>query len=294
MGVDLVPFKTCSYDCVYCQLGRTTDKTIERATYVPVEGVLAELERRLASVERPDYITLAGSGEPTLHAGIGDIIAGARELTDVPVAVLTNGSLLWIAEVREALSAADLVVPSLDAGDEAMFQRVNRPDPRITFDQMLEGLIAFTHGFPGEVWLEVLLLEDITSSAEAVSAIASHVANIRPSRVQLNTAWRPAAETGVRPVPLPKLEELSRLFSVKTEVVAERAADVPDGAGRTVSASDVLAMLHRRPCTARDIAEGLNVHAAEVLKVLDGLLAHDDVTTQDRDGRTFYVPGASA
>jgi len=156
LGVDLVPFKTCTYDCVYCQLGRTTHRTIQRGEYVPVDAVLAGLKAKLALGPKPDYISLAGSGEPTLHARIGDLIAGIKLMTRIPIAVLTNGSLLWVPEVQDALMEADLVLPSLDAGDEPMFQRVNRPHPEILFEGMVDGLAAFTARFRKLVWLEVL------------------------------------------------------------------------------------------------------------------------------------------
>jgi len=131
LGVDLVPFKTCTFDCVYCQLGRTTNRTMERKEWVPLEPVLTQLEAKLDL--KPDYITLAGSGEPTLYSKMSELIIRIKELTDVPVAVLTNGSLLWIPEVRDALLSADLVVPSLDAGSSELFRYVNRPHTNIEF-----------------------------------------------------------------------------------------------------------------------------------------------------------------
>ena len=156
LGVDLVPFKTCTYDCIYCQLGRTTNKTIQRKEWVPLDDVVTELETKLSS--QPDYITLSGSGEPTLYSRTGELIDRIKAVTNVPVAVLTNGSLLWNQEVRARLMNADLVVPSLDAGDEAMFRAVNRPHEDISFERMLQGLIDFRHEFQGKYWLEVFLL----------------------------------------------------------------------------------------------------------------------------------------
>ncbi|MBN2512679.1 MAG: radical SAM protein, partial [Sedimentisphaerales bacterium] len=138
LGVDLVPFKTCSYDCIYCQLGRTTNKTLERKEWLPLAEITDQLKQKLYL--KPDYITLSGSGEPTLFSRCRDLIGKIKESTDVPVAVLTNGSLLWMPEVRESLLEADLVIPSLDAGSERLFQYVNRPHPDISFDKMLEGL----------------------------------------------------------------------------------------------------------------------------------------------------------
>ncbi len=149
LGVDLVPFKTCSYDCVYCQLGKTSKKTIDRKEYVAIEDVLEELERKLRFEPFPDYISLAGSGEPTLNLGIGRLISRIKRLTTVPIAVLTNGSLLWMPEVQESLMDADVVLPSLDAGDEIAFRYVNRPHKSISFETMAQGLIDFTAVFTG-------------------------------------------------------------------------------------------------------------------------------------------------
>ncbi|MBN1192433.1 MAG: radical SAM protein [Coriobacteriia bacterium] len=292
LGIDLVPFKTCTYDCVYCQLGRTTHKTMERQHYVPVDEIMAQLRCRLQSIERPDYITLAGSGEPTLNAGIGDLIGRIKESTDIPVAVLTNGSLLWMREVADSLMGADLVVPSLDAGDAELFERVNRPCEGISFGVMVEGISEFTTAFSGEVWLEVFLVEGVTSAPAEVSKIAVLVERIRPARTQLNTAWRPPAEADVRPVSGEDLERLSLLLPGTVDITAERT-DSASTAGERSSVRDdeIVSLVERRPCTAEDIATGLGMHVAEVLKRLDVLRVGGAVTTTVRGDRTFYISG---
>lgn len=152
LGVDLVPFKTCTYDCIYCQVGRTTCKTMERKEWVPMDLVLDELEGKLAC--RPDYVTLSGSGEPTLHSRLGEIIEQIQAMTDVPVAVLTNGWLLWQPQVRAELALADMVLPSLDAGDPTKFNFINRPHPSLSFDRVVEGLIAFVPSSRGGIGLK--------------------------------------------------------------------------------------------------------------------------------------------
>jgi wyosine [tRNA(Phe)-imidazoG37] synthetase (radical SAM superfamily) len=287
LGVDLVPFKTCTYDCVYCQLGRTTNLTIRRKEYVPVDAVVAEVERRLGELDAPpDYVTLAGSGEPTLHAGLGDIAADIRRRTDVPLAVLTNGSLLSEPAVADALAGMDLVVPSLDAPTAAMWRQVNRPHPDLDWETMLGGLIGFTHRFAGRVWLEVMLLADWTADEMDVSALAMLADRIRPERVQLNTAVRPAAEAGVRPVSRERLEVLARRFTPPAEVVAEfrEAGACADGA----TAEEVLALLRRRPCSARDVADGLGIPPNEALKRIDELVAAGRAAAVRRDGGVYY------
>lgn len=291
LGVDLVPYKTCTYDCVYCQLGRTTDLTVERRAYVDVDAVLDEIECALGSVQRPHYITLAGSGEPTLDLGIGDIIAGIKGFSDVSVAVLTNGSLLWMAEVRDALMAADLVIPSLDAGDRSWFYRVNRPHPSIDFQIMVDGIEAFARSFTGEVWLEVMLLAGATGTPDEIASIADRVRRIAPDRVQLNTAWRPPAEASVRPLPDVRLERFASAFPGVVDIVAERPERLSEGTGAAgIEDDDILTLVSRRPCTLEDIADGLGAHVAEVLKHLDALRTAGRITTAAREGRTFWIP----
>ena len=290
LGVDLVPFKTCSYDCVYCQLGRTTTKTTERKEYVPVEEVLSELREKLAAGEPCDFIGLAGSGEPTLHSGIGTLVREIKRMTKTPVAVLTNGSLLWMEEVREALSGADLVLPSLDAGDAHLFEWVNRPAEGISFERMVDGLESFTKRFRGEVWLEVLLLDGVTAYPAQVDKIAALVRRIGPSRVQLNTVSRPPAELFAKPVPEGRMLALASLFPGRVEVLTVR--EEPGGTGGSGAGPgepDILTLLARRPCTAFDVAVGLGLHLTEALKHLDHLCAAGRVKAATADGRTFYI-----
>ncbi|HAR95655.1 MAG TPA: radical SAM protein, partial [Deltaproteobacteria bacterium] len=269
LGIDLVPFKTCTFDCVYCQLGRTTNKTVERREWVPLQRVLEELCRKLAS--KPDYITLSGSGEPTLYSRIAELIEEIHSITDIPVAVLTNGSLLWKKEVRHELLNADLVLPSLDAGDKILFRKINRPHPVITYERLLDGLTAFREEFHGKYWLEVFLLNGHTSIDTEVKKIAKQTRDIGPDLVQLNTCVRPVVEDFARPVPWQRLVELANLFTPPAEVVVNRdTGSFPRGS--TCDKHDILQLLQRRPCTSRDIADGLGIHPAEALKAIEILM----------------------
>jgi len=289
LGVDLVPFKVCSYDCIYCQLGRTTNKTLDLKEYVPVNGVLAELGEKLKNGPRPDYIGLAGSGEPTLHARIEEIIAGAKTLTDVPVAVLTNGSLLWRPEVRASLARADVVMPSLDVGTPESFRRVNRPHADVSFEQMVDGLLAFSHEFKGKIWLEVLLLAGITDRRDEVERIATIVNRMRVDRVQLNTASRPSAEAYALTVPADDLEKLRGAFSCPCEVIAEtRQAESAISTDSENAEERIIALLNRRPCTVEGIAMGLGLRPNEVLKHLDILCATGVIRTERKGESVFY------
>lgn len=271
LGVDVVPFKTCPYDCVYCQLGRTTNKTLERAEYVPAEQLIEQLGRRLGQCARPDYITLAGSGEPTLHSRLGWIIEQIKQITDVPVAVLTNGALFYEPAVRADCAKADLVIPSLDAGDERRFRYVNRPHKQLTLERMVAGLEQFRREYAGQIWLEVFLLAGVTAMEVEVRKISSLVERIKPDRIHLNTAVRPPAEPYAEPVAPEQLQRLCQLFGPGAEVIAEfsRTAEQPQF---TAGGEEVLALLRRRPCRAQDVATGLSIPLNDAIKRLSDLV----------------------
>jgi len=266
-------------------LGRTTCKTIETKDWVPLERVVAELEGRLSS--KPDYITLSGSGEPTLHSQVGELIAGIKSLTDTPVAVLTNGSLLWLEEIRRKLLGADLVIPSLDAGDELMFQMVNRPHEQVSFEQMLDGLVAFRQEFPGQYWLEVMVVGGHTATPAEIGKVAECVDRIRPDRVQLNTVTRPPAEKHAVAVSRDQLTEFGSLFQPPAEVIADFHG-IHRESEFVGDRKEVLAMLQRRPCSIEDIAHGLGMHQNEVIKHLEELRAQGAVESSTSGNRHYY------
>ncbi len=290
LGVDLVPFKTCTYDCIYCQLGQTTNKTTERRDYVPIDDVMKELKDKLDSGMVCDYISLAGSGEPTLHAGIGDLIGQIKTITNIPVAVITNGSLLYLPEVREALMSADLVLPSLDVGDEQLFQYVNRPHGSLSFDQTVNGVIDFSRNFTGQIWLEVLLLGGVTGIQSEVEKIASLVKLIQPTKVQLNTVYRPPAEETAFPLTVEQLLALKNTFPVDVDIIGNlKQPETPVSEIRAVTDDVVIALLSRRPCTIVDIASGLGMHVNEVIKRMEKLVESDKVNCIVTRKRNYYT-----
>ena len=284
LGVDLVPLKTCTYDCVYCQLGRTTSKTVRRGRWTDPDAVVAQVRDRLAS--EPDVIALAGSGEPTLHAGIGAVVDGIKAITDVPVAVITNGSLLGRPAVQRGLAAADIVLPSLDAPSEELFQSVNRPHESLRLAGLVDGLVSFRAAYQGEIWLEVMLLAGMTAQQTQVRRLAELAALAAPDRIQLNTAVRPPAESFVAPAGRAALDEFAALFTPRAEVIA----DLPASAGDGVAAeADVLELISRRPCTVADIASGLGIHHGEALKAATALVNQGAAELHLHDGRSFYL-----
>jgi len=287
LGIDFVPFKTCTYDCIYCQLGRTTAKTIDRREYFPVGAVLREIEEKLKKVSRPDYITLSGSGEPTLHSRISNIISGIKKFSDIPVAVLTNGSLFWINEVRDAVSGADLIIPSLDAGSEETFLRVNRPHSGILFKKMVEGLRLLREEFKGPVWLEVFITGGVTDTEDEISKIKNLVNYIAPERVQLNTTVRTPAEEIAGLVNREKMEEISAFFGRNCEVIADYTG-VHNLNEFSSTREDVLELVRLRPCSIDDISAGLGLHRNEVVKYVQELVDKELISMERRHGKRLY------
>lgn len=286
LGVDLTPFKTCTLDCIFCQLGRTTHKTLERKEYVPVAAVESELAAWIEGGGRADHITLAGSGEPTLHTRFGDLLQFIRARTDIPTALLSNGTLFTQPEVREAAKNADIVKLSLSAWDAFSFDHVNRPHPDLKFQWILDGYRAFREGFSGRLWIEVFLMWGTNSVPGDVTRIAELVAAITPDEIHLNTAVRPPAETYAVALPRDKMEELAGLFRPTATVTAEFSSDT--SADVAVNEGTILAMLKRRPCTAQEIAEVFGMHRNEVSKYLGMLSRTGRIRTPDGSGRAAY------
>ncbi len=198
LGVSPIPAKTCSYTCVYCQLGRTTNLTNARQSFFKKEDILDEILER-GKDSHFDYITFVGDGEPTLYKDLGWLINEARQNLRARTAVITNGSLLFLEDVRSDLKHADVVMPTLDAGNEKTFRAVNRPHRTITFEAMLHGLVDFRHDYSGQIWLEVMLVKGVNDSEVELLSIAKAVDMVAPDRVYVVTPIRPPAESWVEP-----------------------------------------------------------------------------------------------
>jgi wyosine [tRNA(Phe)-imidazoG37] synthetase (radical SAM superfamily) len=262
---------------------------MERHPYVPIEDILSELKIKLATGERPNFISIAGSGEPTLHSAIGELIGVIKKMTTIPVAVLTNGSLLYLPEVRAALMRADLVIPSLDAGDETMFRYVNRPHYGISFDNMVNGLFEFTRDFPGRVWLEVLLVSGVTGMAAEVEKIAGLAKKIGARKVQLNTVCRPAAEEFACTVEKKQMKNLATLFTGAVDIINDdESVDLSAAAAKDIANEEIFALLARRPCTLSGICSGLGLHRHEAVKKLKKLVDEKRITTLRTSHELFY------
>jgi wyosine [tRNA(Phe)-imidazoG37] synthetase (radical SAM superfamily) len=287
LGVDLTPHKTCTFDCVFCQLGQTTRRTLDRREWVPTTEVRDELRRWAASGETADCVTLSGAGEPTLHSGFGEVLSAIRELTGRPAVLLSNGSLFHLREVRAAAAAADIVKLTLSAWDQASFELVHQPHPDLRFAQMVEGFRAFRAGYRGRLWIEVFLVSGMNAAGGDVERMAKIVRGLAPDAVHLNTVTRPPSEGMALPVPPDRLEALAGLFTPRATVLASRASTIAPHAAACQAA--ILAMLERRPCTAGQVAESFGLHPNEVAKYLGNLVRGGDVRARPLRGVTFYA-----
>lgn len=309
LGIDLLPKKICNFDCIYCEVGATTQHTCERAEYVPTGEILAEIEQycadpiRLAQV---DVVTVTASGEPTLHSGLGRILRFLKERTGKPVAVLTNGTNLHRPDVVAELCQADIVIPSLDAALPESFRRLNRPAPCVDLREMIEGLVSFSHVFAGELWLEILVAEGINDSQEDIAALSAIIARMRLTRVQLNTVARPPLEKFALPVSQERLREIAaRIAAVpgvpRVEIIAhgigvfalETGAAAPESDAPRPEGADVveeiLQMLQRRPCTAADIDRIFPLGGPDrVEQLLAPLVASGRIEKRLHRDRMFY------
>ncbi len=287
LGVDLNPYKTCSLDCVFCQLGRTTKKIITRREYVPTERVLSELHEWLNKDGKADYITLSGSGEPTLHSRFGEVLEFIRSQSTIPAVLLTNGTMLNLQEVRDAAACADVVKTSLSAWDQPSYIWMNRPHPQLRFDRLIEGQKAFRAQFKGELWMEVFLVGGMNSMRDDVSKIANLAGEIGPDRIHLNTAIRPPAEDFVAPLSKEHMEELTHLFQPRAEVIAEFKAK--DSERVEANQETIFSMLQRRPCTADQIADVFDMHLNEVSKYIGILMRSDQIHVERKSPTVYYA-----
>jgi wyosine [tRNA(Phe)-imidazoG37] synthetase (radical SAM superfamily) len=199
LGIDPIPSKTCNYQCIYCQLGKTTNFTNDRRNYLPKNEIIAEMEEAIKQNEGNfDYITFVGSGEPTLYKDLKELILKAKEYSNKPICVITNGGLIYDKDVAAALMHADVVLPSLDAGDEKSFIRINRPHPSIKFDALIQGFIDFKKKFKGKFWIEIMIMKGINDLKEELLKIKEKIDLIKPDRIDINVPIRPPTEKWVK------------------------------------------------------------------------------------------------
>lgn len=281
LGVDLVVHKVCSLNCVYCECGATTDLTTQRREYVPVAEVLRELREFLDGEPSLDFITFSGSGEPTLNSGIGEVISFIKDNYRYPVAVLTNGTLLYDEKVRKDLLRADRVVPSLDALDPAIFRKMLRPADGISSEKLVEGLVRFRDEYKGQLYVEIFIIPRLNDTEDERRRMKEALDRIRPDMIQLNMLDRPGTEDWVERAREDSLEQIMADFSpLPVEVVGKTGA-IPDDRA-SAGTESILSTVARRPSTLEDLAHLTGLRRVELGKLLREL---------EQEGRIEAVRG---
>lgn len=291
LGIDVIPHKTCSYNCIYCQLGSEENTITDLTNYYSVDEIIYELKEALLNNKNIDYITFTGSGEPTLYKDLKKLIYEIKQITDIPVCIITNGSLLYKQEMRSNLLLADLIIPSLDAGNEETFKLIDNPNKEIDFDKMVEGLIEFKKVFKGEYWLEIFLLKDINDNEDELDDIIKIVKKIKPDRIQLITATRRVANEKAKALSDEELKKIKKYFNSKCDI----EIDIPNisenhkGNTRILTEEDIVNFLIRQPDTAYIIAKSFNENERKVKELLDLLIKKNKVREEIVNGVVSYA-----
>ena len=290
LGIDLVPHKVCSLNCIYCECGSTTKLTIDRKEYVPYDIVIQELEHYFKNNTAPDYITFSGSGEPTLNSRVGDIIHFIKHnIPGIPIAVLTNGTLLYQKQVRKELSDADVVLPSLDAAFDLTFRKINRPFHDIDIDNYIKGIVDFRNEFKGQIWLEVFIIPGYNDNITDLGLLKKAFGRIKPDSIQLNTLDRPGAVSKIRSASHKELQNIADYWKLENiEIVAKSSARKDVKSYREDIETAIMETIQRRPCTLDDLSKILGLHINEINKYLDVLEFDSKVKSVRQERGIFY------
>ncbi|NLB26810.1 MAG: radical SAM protein [Bacteroidales bacterium] len=292
LGVDLVPKKVCTLDCIYCEVGKTTKLTTRRMEYIPYKKITDEIDRYFISNPDPDYITFSGYGEPTLNSGLGKIMKYIKEKkTGIPLAVLTNGTLFDLPEVRKELLPADLVLPSLDAASQNVFNKINRPYPELNVNDHINCLIEFRKEFKGTIWLEIFILPGYNDPAEELDNLKEAVLKINPDKIQLNTLDRPGTVEGLSGASFDELQQIIDYWKFENiEIIAKAPSRKLQKSYRKDIEDAITGTIERRPCTADDLAQITGTHINEINKYLEILESEKKIEHKREKRGIFYYP----
>ncbi len=295
LGIDLVPYKVCPLNCVYCEVGETTDLTIEKKEYVSYDEIISELDHFISNNPKLDYITFSGSGEPTLFSRIGDMIQYIKATyPQYKLALITNSVMLPDYEVFKNVLDLDLIMPSLDAVSHEAFQVMNRPNEQVVIEDVVDALVELRPVFNGQIWLEIFMIESVNDSAEELKLLIDAINRIKPDRVQLNSLDRPGVEAWVKMMSRGRLEEIKSYFvnnlefDTQIEIIARAKTKVDYENFNANLVDQILSMISRRPCTCKDLSLTLNSHINEVNKVLHSLLTKEKIEAVREERGTFY------
>ncbi len=290
LGIDLVPKKVCSLNCVYCEVGKTTNLTIDRKEYIKYDAVIEELAHYFTNNPDPDYITFSGYGEPTLNSRIGAIIEYVKQKKPtIPIAILTNGTLLYDKNVRVELMNADVVLPSLDAATELGFKRINRPPKTLTLTKYIQGLVTFSNEFKGKIWLEIFILPDYNDNEKELIALKKAILKINPDSIQLNTLDRPGTKENLRGATQKELQHIIDFWGLdNVEIIAAAQERKNIQSYRKDAEAAIIETIARRPCTLDDLSKILGLHVNEINKYLDVLEADNKIEVVTLERGVFY------
>jgi wyosine [tRNA(Phe)-imidazoG37] synthetase (radical SAM superfamily) len=290
LGLDIIPFKTCSFNCVYCECGATTELTLARKPYVDAETVILELKDALDRLNHVDYITFSGSGEPTLNSELGRMIQAIKQLTRIPVAVLTNGSLMYRADVARDLLSADVILPSLDAVSKKIFLQLNRPHSKLKISKIIDGLVHFRQQYTGEIWLEIFMVKGMNDGEDELNKMYHVVRQINPDRVQLNSLDRPPADSRVEPVDMITLEKIKSSWKdLPIEIIKRIRNREEIAAFNRNLEDDILATISRRPLDIDDLVQLTGKNKLEIFKYIDVLGKEKKIYSRIVGDKIFYM-----
>lgn len=290
LGIDLVPKKVCALNCVYCEVGETTKLTTDRMEYIKYDKIISELQQFMSSRPKIDYITFSGSGEPTLNSRIGEVLAYVKQnYPDVKTAILTCGALLSSPQLRTEILEADVILPSLDAATQAIFNKINRPNPNLSIDTYIKGLIDFRKEYKGQIWLEVFLLRGYNDTPEELDLIKEAILKIEPDIVQLNTLDRPGTVEGLIAMTKNELQKIKDYWDISNvEIIASAAQRTDVDSYNTDIEGTILATIARRPCTLDDLNQILGIHVNEINKYLGTLELNKKIKSSTLKRGVFY------
>lgn len=290
LGIDLVPKKVCSLNCIYCEVGNTTLLTTERKEYIPLEKIKEELTEFFNNNPDPDYFTFSGSGEPTLNIKIGEIIDFIKQKKPkIPVAVLTNGTLLYDKNVRQELRKADVVLPSLDAATKDAFRKINCPIKNLSIEKYIQGLIEFRKEYNGKIWLEVFILPGYNDGELQLTEIKKAILKIKPDLVQLNTLDRPGRIKWLKPATEEELQKIINFWGLdNVEIISVSQKKKHINSHSADKEASIIESIARRPCTLDDLSIMLNLHSNEIKKYLVALEKENKIERSNQNRGMFY------
>jgi len=288
LGIDLFEKKTCTYDCIYCECGKTSVLTLEPVTFPEKTLILKELELFLKQNPCLDFITFSGKGEPTLYKNFYDIAKFLKQMfPEFPLALLTNGSLLYKEEIQEALNFIDVICPTLTTIDENLFKKIHRPHTSYKLDCLIKGLETTVKKFKNKVWLEIFILKNLNDDLMHLTRLSKFVNNLKPAKVQINSVDRPPADDIAISPERNSLFKIANLFE-NSELLVYKDLSKKIKITKNIK-EKILSLISRRPSTDKDIMEVFNIEKTLLDKYLKELLAQKKIKISSCKRGIFYI-----